>query len=240
MKKIIKMLALPILSISLFSCASTKVSLKELSPVAVIDVEGNQRILTVDSDYKPDEDAGGVLDNAVNKMIDSNNPEILTAIDRINYADNYLRNTLKELGGMEVIEKETVTSSKTYKYANKNFLGFMSTNYAGEGYVQGNLSFGAKTSRVLEEEFGASSLLSTEFAFYKIYHDGGVYPVVVMNVNVFDKAGKKVISKTYKTEGITPVKTYGFYKSYEKQEFVDLFPEVIESVINSFVMEYIE
>ena len=73
----------------LFGCASTKLALGALSPMAVLNVEGSSVIWEEadDFDYEAQEDeGGGILATSVNKLLNSKNPELQTAADRMNYA----------------------------------------------------------------------------------------------------------------------------------------------------------
>lgn len=223
------------------SCASTtRTSISDFSPIAIIGVEGNPTVLRVDSNNETDEDAGGVLSNAINKALDGKNPEIVTAQDRVDFAADALRHLLEDLAGIEVIDMETVAGCDSYKYANMNVLSFMNTNIAATGYEEGMLALGSKKARLLMEETGAKGLVSAEFEFDKRTEKKEVVAVVKMKIRLFDASGKNVVSHDFVAESAERVKIHGMYDSkYDKDEFVELFKPTIETVIKKFIMEYL-
>ena len=105
MKKSILWLAGAAFSAFIFaSCGSTKIAMQEHSPVAVFSIVGNSQVpWTADDPHNPDEaESDGVLSSMVNKLIDGQNPEIVTAVDRLDYADDSIRQIFPEMTGCEI------------------------------------------------------------------------------------------------------------------------------------------
>ena len=240
MKKSLFLSVTSLFSACLFlSCASTKISISDYSPVGILGVEGNPTILAVDFDNQKDEDAGGTLSNAINKLIDGKNPEILTAQDRVDFAEECLRHALEEIAGVEVVDKEKITQSENYKYAKLNILSMTNTNCVAAGYQQDMLSLGAKKARVLMQESGAKGLISLEFEFDKKLSKKELYAVVKMKVRFIGSNGREILNKEFVEESTEKIKVHGLYDSnYDKDTFVTFYPPIIESIINKFVLEY--
>ncbi|MBQ0052312.1 MAG: hypothetical protein KBT11_09675 [Treponema sp.] len=225
--------------LSLAGCASTKVSLSEFSPVAVIGVDGNPSLYLVDDNYETDEDADSALTASVNKYLEGKNPEYLTAQDRLDYAEDYLRRALAEIGGFEVLDKDFVTKSDDYIYAKgASLLGFMDPTISATGYQSNMQTMGAKKARMLMGALGAKALVSAQFEFDKKKNLNDVTAVVKMKVHFIDAQGKEVVNKEYMAESSESVRNMG--GKYNKDALVDLYPAVIENIINKFVVEYVE
>ena len=87
-------------------CGSTKIALKDHSPVAVFSIMGSTQITwTSDSpeEYGQNQ-SGGVLGTLVNKFLDGDNPELTTAVDRLDYADDSLRQSLLDARFLTVMK----------------------------------------------------------------------------------------------------------------------------------------
>lgn len=242
MKKTNIIIPLAAASFLLSGCASTKLAGDTVSPVAIIDVEGNAVIWTEadEYDYEAQEDeGGGVLATAVNKLIDGNNPELLTAEDRMNYAEESLRHALEDKG-ITVLDKKLIVENKTYKYDTLNLLGVINTNTTADGYRKGLTSLPAKKARIFLSETGAKSILSAQFYFTKKIEHKTVRPLVSMKIIIQDEKGKKILDKDFTAESAKTVQAYGVYNKYEKTELVPLLNPLIDDVINRFIVEYID
>lgn len=240
MKKIVLFAFSLVILAVITSCASTKTAISDFSPIAIIGVEGNPTVLSVDSNNEADEDAGGVLSNAINKVLDGKNPEIMSAQHRIDFAEETLKYLLEDLAGVEVLDREKVTDCDSYKHAKLNILSFMSTNIAATGYEDNMLSLGAKKARILMAETGAKGLISAEFEFDKRIEKKEAAAVVKMKIRMFDASGKNVVTHDFIAESAKRVKVHGLYSNkYDKEEFVELFKPTIETVIKKFIMEYL-
>lgn len=241
MKKIFYLSALLAALTLFFGCASTKLAFTTLSPIAIIDVEGNAVIWTEadDFDYEAQEDeGGGILATATNKLIYSKSPELLTSEDRMNYAEESLRIALED-NGVKVLDKDSVVESKTYKYDILNILGVINMNSTADGYRKGLTSIPAKKARMLMDEIGANGLVSAEFYFTKKIEHKKAWPVVSMKILVQNRKGKKIFNKEFTAESTGSVQTYGAYDKYDKTEFVQLMNPLIDDVINRFAAEYL-
>ncbi len=225
----------------LFGCASTKLALGALSPMAVLNVEGSSVIWEEadDFDYEAQEDeGGGILATSVNKLLNSKNPELQTAADRMNYAEESLRHALEEKCGVQVLEKEKFTESNVYQYEILNLLGILSTNTTADGYRGGIVKLPAKKAQLLMSEIGAESLISAQFEITKKVANKNIYPLVTMKVKVQNRRGKMVVDKEYSAQSASGVKTYGAYNKYNKNDFVALINPLIDDVIGRFASEY--
>lgn len=225
----------------LFGCASTKLALGTLSPMAVLNVEGSSVIWEEadDFDYEAQEDeGGGILATSVNKLLNSKNPELQTASDRMNYAEESLRHALEEKCGVQLLEKEKLTESNVYQYEILNLLGILSTNTAADGYRGGIVKLPAKKAQLLMSEIGAESLISAQFEITKKVANKSIYPLVTMKVKIQNRRGKMVLDKEYSAQSVSGVKTYGAYNKYNKNDFVALINPLIDDVISRFASEY--
>lgn len=226
---------------ALFGCASTKLALGTLSPMAVLNVEGSSVIWEEadDFDYEAQEDeGGGILATSVNKLLNSKNPELQTAADRMNYAEESLRHALEEKCGVQVLEKEKLTDSNVYQYEILNLFGILSTNTTADGYRGGIVKLPAKKAQLLMSEIGAESLISAQFEITKKVANKNIYPLVTMKVKIQNRRGKLVVDKEYSAQSVGGVKTYGAYNKYNKNDFVALINPLIDDVINRFASEY--
>lgn len=219
-------------------CASTKLELASFSPLGVLSVQGNLVVHEVDSANEIDEDAGGMISDALNKALGGKNPEVSTAQNRVDYAEECLRLSLEDIAGIQVVDREKLTGSDNYKYAKTNVLSFMDTSVVATGYEPDMLSLGAKKSRILMKEVGASGLISAEFEFDKRISRNQVSAVVKMKVRLFDERGKNVLTKEYMAESADKLDVHGIYDNkYDKEAFVEFFKPVTETVIRTFIME---
>ncbi len=245
MKKTLSKISFGLLSAVLagaFSgCASTKIDLNTLSPMAILNVEGSSVIWEEadDFDYEAQEDeGGGLIATSVNKALNSKNPEIQTAADRMDYAEESLRHALEENCGVQFLEKEKLIKSEVYQYGILNISGILSTNTAADGYRSGILSLPSKKAQLLMSEIGAESLLSAQFEITKKIESKNIYPVVSMKIKIQNRRGKKILDKEYSAVSASGVRTYGAYSKYNKRDFVALINPLIDDVISRFASEY--
>lgn len=226
----------------LSGCASNRFSFLDMSPVAISSVEGSPSVFLVDDDYITDEDSGGVITNTVNKLLYSDNPEIYSAQDRVDIAEQYLRDALESIAGVATVPKETVVSNKTYKQ-NVNPFSYANTNVVASGYKKDSLTFGSQVARKIIREIGAKSLVSLYFEFDKKFAqkpDGKyVSAVVKMRANIMNENGKLVAYDDFMEESSKTVKCYSG-ANYDREEFIQLYPEIIENAVNRFVLSYVK
>ncbi len=225
----------------LSGCASTKIALSEYSPAAVISVTGTNLVMWQSENQNPDEDdSDNILTGMANKILDSRNPEIETAVDRLDYADESLRRIAGEIAGLSVLPKESVVDSDVYKYSYRSLFNVFSDSTCATDYKDMTV-IGAKRSRVLAEGIGAKSLVAMDFNFKKALargtrHDGQIAAAITMKIKLTDEKGHEAVNKEYKklSKETTPVK--GGY--YDKKVLVSLINETIDDLITQFAVEF--
>lgn len=227
----------------LTSCGSTKIAIQEHSPVAVFSIIGNSQIpWTKDDPNDPDEaESDGLLSTMVNKLIDGQNPELVTAVDRLDYADASFRQILPEMTGCEVLSKEAVLSSEAYEDLNASYFNALSSTKSATDYKD-MTTIGAKPARIAIEGVGAKSAAILNFTFQKKLlkgnkWNGELVGIVTMKAKLLNSRGKEIINKTYEVQVPTRVKISSH--KYNKNTLVDSLNEGIDSVIRQFALEFI-
>ncbi len=241
MKKTLILSACASLSLLFSSCKSAPITFDNRSPIGILSVMGNSAI-TWYSDKDSDEDmSDGLLTTMVNKLIDSNNPEVTTGVDRADYTDESLRSMLEEIGGVKVIAKDKVLKSSTYQAYSRSPLAFLDTSVAATGYTKlGGLS--AKTARNIMREIGAKSLIIANIDCHKTLYSGNnrngkVQGMVTLKIKFIDERGKEIVNKEFTVLSDDLVIMRG--RKYDKAEFVESFKELIDNSIKLFIMEYV-
>lgn len=222
-------------------CSSTKIALSEYSPAAVISVTGTNLVMWQSENQDSDEDdSDNILTGMANKILDSRNPEIETAVDRLDYADESFRRIAGEIAGLSVLPKESVVDSDVYKYSYRSLFNVFSDSTCATDYKDMTV-IGAKRSRVLAEGIGAKSLVAMDFNFKKALargtrHDGQVAAAITMKIKLTDEKGHEAVNKEYSklSKETTPVK--GGY--YDKKVLVSLINETIDDLITQFAVEF--
>lgn len=244
MKKSILWLAGAAFSAFIFaSCGSTKIALQEHSPVAVFSIVGNSQVpWTADDPHNPDEaESDGVLSSMVNKLIDGQNPEIVTAVDRLDYADDSIRQILPEMTGCEILSKEAVVSSKAYADLSPSYFNLLSSTKTATDYKDFT-TIGAKNARLTMESIGAKSLIILNFTFQKKLlkgnkWNGDMCGLVTLKAKLLNSRGKEIINKTYEIQ--TSERTKIASHKYDKNAFVATLKEAIDSAIRQFALEFV-
>ncbi|WP_191013419.1 hypothetical protein [Treponema zioleckii] len=240
MKKIIALLsALFFSAIFVTGCASTKLALKDNSPLAIVTIVGNQ-IVTWNTGEE-DQDAGtNLISSSINKMMDGNNPEILTAVDRLDFIDDSLRRYLPELAGCAVVDKKTVVGSEVYQNTRKSMYNALISTKDATDYKDFT-TLGAKNARLFMNEFNAKSLLIVNANFYKKLAKGNkssglVDAYVELRFKLMDSRGREVVSRTYSALGDKSLTISG--GSYDKKAFVEILNTASENAIKQFCLAY--
>lgn len=240
MKKIIGIFsALVFSAIFVTGCASTKLALKDNSPLAIVTIVGNQIVTWNTGDE--DQDAGtNLLSGSINKMMDGNNPEILTAVDRLDFIDDSLRHFLPEFAGCSVVDKKTVVESELYQNTRKSIYNALESTSDATGY-RDFTTLGAKNARLFMTEFNAKSLLIINARFYKKISKGnkssGVIDAYVeLRFKLLDSRGREVVSRTYSALGDKSLTISG--GSYDKKAFVEILNTASENAIKKFCLDY--
>lgn len=242
MKKFVGFVAATALSaLLLASCGSTKVSLQENSPVVVLSILGNSQIpWTADDPNDPDEaESDGLLSSMVNKLIDGDNPEIVTAIDRLDYADDSLRHILPEITGCEILDKNTVLESEAYEDLKASYFNALSSTKRATGYKD-LTTIGAKEARLAFQEFGAKSGILLNFTFQKKLLTGNKWNgelrgIVTMKAKVLNERGRELHNKTYTAQTTERIKISSH--QYKKDKFVASINSAIDDVIRQFAVD---
>lgn len=225
-----------------FASCGTQINLADYSQTALVGIEGNEIIYTVDNyNEVKDEDKAGIITSAVNKKLNGNNPEYETAQDRIVYAEESLLRTLNEINGINFLDKETVISAKSYKV--DTFLGaadLLNPAVTPDGYKAGMFFQNRKSFQKIIKETNADSIIVAKFEFDRKETLGKFYAVVKMRIKFIDASGRQLLNKEYVSVSSTYVETdLGFNQTYDREEFIKLYPEVTDAVITKFAMEFI-
>lgn len=245
MKKIITKICLAVgVAALLASCASTKnINLNEHSPTAIISITGTNLVAWLDSkqnDNDEDDNTDGVLNSMVNRAIGGKNPEIATAVDRLDYADDSFRHIVPEITGIEVLDKDKVVNSEIYKRTMGTFYNSLTDNAKGTNYKDMTV-IGAKKARILMRELGVNSLVSMNFNFKKVLakgtkQNGQAAAFVIMKIKVIDSKGRELINKEYTRRSTETAEITGGY--YNKEELLDLINKTIDELITEFAHDY--
>lgn len=245
MKKIITTTVLSLgFAALLAGCASTNgISLADNSPAAIVSINGTNLVAwqekeTNDNDEEYSTD--GVLNSLVNKVISGKDPEISTAIDRLDYADDSFRQIVPEITGLKILDKKEVVDSDAYKYTRGSFYNALSDTAKATDYKDMSV-IGAKKARMLMEQIGANSLVSMDFTFRKILakgnrSEGQLTAFVRMKIKVLNNRGKEIINKEYTAQGAdTTIISGGYYK---KDDLIEIIKKTTDDLITKFAVEY--
>ena len=242
MKKALFVLMSALSGALFIGCSSTKViNIADLSPVAIVNVAANQTLPYYSDETREDEygDDEGVLTVTVNKFLAKENPEFLTRLDRVDYADEVLAKTLVEIAGCEVVDKDKVIDSDTYKSLGNSPLALLDTRCRAIDYKV-FYDINGKKARLLEKEVGAKSLVLLEFKFNKMLMKGSKLSGKLggraeMTAKVYDDKGKLIINKDYLSTSFDTIEISKL--NYDRDALVELFPPLIENLINQFVLD---
>ncbi len=229
----------------ILSCASTKkIELYENSPAAVISITGTNLVSWKEkkrlNKRNDDENEDRLFNTALSKAIDRNNPEILTAKDRLDYADESFRRIVPDLTGLSVLDKELVTGSLAYKKTHGSFYNTLSDSIRASGYKDLGV-LGAKKARSLMKGTGAGSLVSMEFDFKKILtsgtkSDGQAAALVSMRIKIRGSSGQIFINKEYSKQSSENFPVLD--GDYDQNVLLSLIKQTTDEVIAEFAYEY--
>lgn len=244
MKKNIAAILCGAVSLGFFAgCASNKVDLSAHSPVAVVSVIGNSSIPWVKEEKGNGVKSGsdGLLTNMVNKMIDGDNPEMTTAVDRLDYAAESFSKILPELAGCEVLPSEQVVNNEFYQDMRGSFYNSLISTKSATNYKDFTTLKG-KNAAQLASELNAKSLAILNFTFEKKLTKGNKWNgecqvVVTMKAKILDEKGKELVNKTYSSQSAKVIRIRNH--KYEKQEVSDNSYDEIDNVIRKFAAEFL-
>lgn len=237
-------LALVSIAFVLTGCASTKISLQESSPVAVISIIGNTQVPWIDEDDETvlatdEPEAESLLTSMASRIMDSNNPEILTAVDRLDYAFDSASMNILEMTGCAVLPKEEVLSSEAYSYMTPSYFNSLTPTKTATGFKD-LTTIGAKNARYLMDSLGAKSLLILSFTFQKdvvkgTKTNGAIGGVVTMKAKLLNNRGREVLNKIFVAKTSEPIKI--MRGQYNKDSLVEQLENTIDDVMRQFCME---
>lgn len=228
----------------LSGCASTKsISLAGKSPMAVISVIGTNLVSWQEQTQNDNDETlstDGAFNALLNKAIDSKNPEIATAVDRLDYADESFRRIMSETAGLQILDKSKVVDTDVYEYTRGSFYNSLSDSVCATGYKDMTV-IGAKKARMLESGLGAKSLASMDFSFKKTVikgnrQNGKLAALVVMKIKILDEHGREFINKEYTGISSKTIPIMSGY--YKKEELLSLINETIDDLITQFAVEF--
>lgn len=241
MKKLFGFCGVAVLCFTLFSCASSKVPLSDIGSTSILAVVGSSAVPyyeMVDGEYV---DNDGLINQAVNAVFGQDNPEITGAKDRVDLCVDTMELLLEENAGLTVIPKDTLVNSNSYKEFSNDIFGFLETYVYATDYKK-ITELNGKKARILMNEIGSNSLITAKFDFYKYLVDGsklkgniGAY--LDAEFCLYDKTGKLIIQeevKIYSTD-----KTEVSLTKYDNQVLCDMFPELIEQAVNTFIVNHL-
>ncbi|MBQ9205432.1 MAG: hypothetical protein IJ158_01820 [Treponema sp.] len=226
------------------SCASTKISLKEYSPVAVISIVGNTQVPWVDAEAEDgtatgEPEAENLLTSMVNKLVNGQNPEIVTAVDRLDYAFDSVNQNFPELIGLEVLPKDTVISADYYDSLHSSYFNLLAATKKATGFKDLS-TIGAKSARYLLEAVGGKSALLLSFTFQKDVakgsrSNGTIVGIVTMKAKLLNSRGKEILNKIYTAKTAEPIKIKR--SEYDTDSLLTGLEEAIDSAVRQLCME---
>lgn len=243
MKKSIAAICAALISLSFFTgCASTKINLSENSPMVLASVIGNSAIpWTQEDPYDDDEPTSdGILTNTVNKLLDSDNPEMMNSVDRLDYAVESFSKILPEMTGCEVMPNDEVVKSDAYLDLKSSLFNVLvSTKYA-TGHKD-LTTFSGKNAAKFMSEINAKSLAVLTFTFEKTLSKGNKWNgecqlLVTMNAKILNEKGRELVNKVYTSQSQKSIKIRSH--KYDKQELADCVYDEIDNVIRVFASEF--
>ena len=224
--------------------ASTKLSVKESSPVAIISITGNTQIPLVDEESEEvsptgEPEAESLLTSMASSFTNSQNPEILTAIDRLDYAYDSANLNLLELAGYTVLPKEELLSSEAYTYMAPSYFNMLTATKNATGFKDLSI-LGAKNARYIMEETGAKSLLALSFTFQKelvrgTRSSGTVGGIVTMKAKILNSRGREVFNKIFVARTSGQIKI--MHGQYNKETLIENLNDAIDDAMRQFCIE---
>lgn len=247
MKKFIPFLFAMCTLISFLSCASTKISADETSPVAIISIVGNQNVPWIEEnpdrpqDTNSEPEAEGIMTGFVNKVLYSKDPELLTAVDRLDYAFDSAGQILPEIAGIDVVEKNKVLETESYKYLRSSYFNTLAATENATGFKD-LTTIGAKNARILIDECGAKSILILSFTFQKdifkgTRSNGQIVGKVTMKAKLLNSRGREIVNKVFTTTTTEKIRiTSG---QYDKDALIQNLNSCIDDVLRSFCIHLV-
>ena len=240
LKRFVFLMGTLVFAVAFSGCASAKIEKQSISPLAIITVAGNSSLpWYVIKDGEEPKATKGVLQNAINSKVFENDPEIASAYNRLDYAEDALRRVLGEIAEIQFVDKADVVSSKKYKMMSEGLLSVMNTTITATDY-RDLRNPGKYDLKKLLESVGGKGGVVLEFEFFKkaatgTTISGTVCPYVKMKANLYDEDGKEIKYKTYSLQGSETLKVAG--RRYDQEALVEMYPEIIDQLLAQFAMD---
>ena len=245
MKKYLSFIPLTLTSLLAFSaCESTKISAEEQSPIAIISIVGNQNISWVeespDEPQKDDEpEIDGLMTGLVNKFLYANDPELLSAVNRLDYVYDSANQIIPDMTGCAIVPKEEVFATQTYQYLRPSYFNSLVATENATGFKDLS-TIGAKNARNLMKECNANSILIYSLTFQKRLNrgtrsEGLVEGIATMKVKLLNNRGREIINKVF-TEKTPAIKIQS--GQYDKNEMIANMNNAIDVLMRKFSVFY--
>lgn len=236
MKKVI--LSFTAVCFILTGCASTITNPDTVNPIGIVSIMSNSQIGWYGEEKEEASLLGSILNNVVNEKQDEGLSTLLSRADiLIGEAEGILRNTLADSGKVSVLDKNTVLDSDAYKLAEMSTLFSISDFIYPEGYSPVDYK-DKNLAKNLYKELGATSSLYVDFTFNKkvifgVEQNGKLGAFVAMSVKIVNSKGKVIFQKSYRAQSEDSTAVVGGI--YDPQKLLDLFPETVQEVCDSFI-----
>lgn len=221
----------------LTSCASTSkvFNIDEYGPVSIIEMYTNSQV----SIYEDYDDVSGFITKYIEKIKDEEKPLSTMRLGKL--AEAKFLDAIE--GSKTFLSKEETTNVRAYVKQEKS--GIKNHNQARviEGYKLFNENDTQKVAYILKE-LNAKAAMWIDFEFNKILPDqierdirwGDVQALVTMKVQIKDVKGKVLYKKEHQAVSSARTKASSSSMKYEEQlELAELFPDIIDEVILSFL-----
>lgn len=224
-----------------FGCKSLPIQLSNGSPMAIVTIRSNSYIPWESEDPSEEDDSDSIITGLVTKVLDSNNPELLTAIDRLDYIDEEIRHVIPEINNCQIVDKDKVVKSKIYKRLKKSYYNTLVDSKLATGYKD-LTTLGSKNARLLMKEVGAKSILIIDGTFKKkivngTRKNGELAGIAFIKFKILNEKGSEVINKVITT--ITEKSLIIEDGIYDKDEFVLEMNTAINLAIRQFAVMYL-
>ena len=221
-------------------CQSAKKDFSVYSPCITVSVVGNSTLPWYEEvNGEKTSAASGTIQNLLDKKFMETDPEFYTRFERLDYAEEAVRNSFNELLGIQVIEKADLVSTNAWKNTKEGFLSALNTTICATD-LKDLHSISKYNVRNLCRETGAKGVILLNFEFFKKIVKGNkvsgeVSPYVTMNMRILDETGREQFYKTFKATGSDSVKIQG--RDYDKTALTEMYRDVIDLLITKAALE---
>lgn len=221
-------------------CQSAKKDFSVFSPYITVSVVGNSTLPWYAKENGEKTSAStGTIQNLLDKKFMDTNPEFYTRFERLDYAEESVRNIFNEMLGVQVIEKADLISTKAWKNTKESFFSALNTTICATD-LKDLHSISKYNVRNLCRETGAKGVILLNFEFFKKIVKGSILsgevsPYVTMNMRILDETGREQFYKTFKATGTDSVKIQG--RDYDKIALTEMYRDVIDLLITKAIFE---